>query len=111
MVGTKGEECAAEYLEKKGYRILTKNFSCKLGEIDIIAKHLEYTVFIEVKYRKDIKKGYPIEAVNFYKQKRIIKTAMYYAQNNNLFDTPIRFDIVEIIGNNIRVIQNAFQMI
>ncbi|NMA83134.1 MAG: YraN family protein [Epulopiscium sp.] len=111
-VGKHGEELAITYLESLNYQIIEKNFRCKIGEIDLIAKHEEYLVFIEVKYRRSLTYGYPREAVHKNKQKVISKVALYYLQKHKLFDISCRFDVVEIIEKNedlqIDVIPNAF---
>ncbi|MCT4598739.1 MAG: YraN family protein [Vallitalea sp.] len=109
-IGTIGEDIACKYLKNNGYNIIDRNYRCRHGEIDIIAIHDEYIVFVEVKYRKDAMKGYPSEAVGYYKQQRIINTAIYYAKIKGLFNSNIRFDIVEIVNNKIRVIKNAFTL-
>ena len=81
----------------------------QVGEIDIIAKEDQTLVFVEVKYRKDDKKGYPAQAVDQRKQQKIRKSAMIYLKKNHLsFEQPIRFDVVEILGKKIRVIKHAF---
>ena len=109
-VGKQKEKEACAYLEKHGYQIICSNFRCKFGEVDIIAKEGEYLVFIEVKYRKNAKNGMPQEAVNFPKQKRITITAKYYLCQNGLGDnTPCRFDVVEVLDKEIKVIKNAFE--
>lgn len=108
-IGSRGEEIATKFLEKQGYKILDRNYRCRLGEIDIIGMDLDYLTFIEVKYRRNVNTGYPIEAVGYYKQKRIVKTAMYYAKVKRLFNVDIRFDVVEIIDNQIRVVKDAFK--
>ena len=67
-------------------------------------------VFVEVKYRKDDKKGYPAQAVDQRKQQKIRKSAMIYLKKNHLsFEQPIRFDVVEILGKKIRVINMHFK--
>lgn len=106
------ENIAAVFLENKmGYHILSRNYRKKFGEIDIIAKDNEYIVFIEVKYRKDTQFGYPEEAVNHKKQQKIIYIANEYLKNYNInTDIPIRFDIVSILSNKIKVIKNAFSI-
>lgn len=110
-VGTKYEEKAISHLKSKGYHILAKNFRCKIGEIDVIAKEEGYLVFIEVKYRSTTKNGYPHEAINPYKTNKIIKTAEFYMLTNNIsFDTPCRFDVVTILGKDIDIIKNAFEL-
>ena len=75
----------------------------------IMDKRHQTLVFVEVKYRKDDKKGYPAQAVDQRKQQKIRKSAMIYLKKNHLsFEQPIRFDVVEILGKKIRVIKHAF---
>lgn len=109
--GSEAEALACSYLEKRNYKILEKNFRCRSGEIDLIAFHESYIVFIEVKYRKNYKCGHPREAVNYYKQKNITKVASYYLLINEAYDKNCRFDVVEITGETINLIQNAFSAV
>ena len=74
-VGTRQESRAAEYLESLGYHILVRNFRCRFGEIDLIAKQDDTYIFIEVKYRTGRTAGDPTSAVDGKKQKKISKTA------------------------------------
>ncbi|PKM96095.1 MAG: YraN family protein [Firmicutes bacterium HGW-Firmicutes-1] len=108
VVGSEGEEKAVRHLLQEGCNIITTNYTCKIGEIDIIAKHDGVIIFIEVKYRKNTKMGRPYEAVHYYKQMKIIKSAMWYAQKNNLFEKAMRFDVIEIIDTEVVWIKNAF---
>jgi putative endonuclease len=114
-IGKTGELAAAKYLKKYNYKILELNFSCKLGEIDIIAYHKNTIVFVEVKTRKNNMYGTPAQAVNKSKQKRLIKTALYYLQLKNKYNENIRFDIVEVwlidkVIKDINIIPNAFSI-
>ena len=109
-IGALGEAKVVRFLEKNGCRILEKNYFCKIGEIDIIAKEKDITLFIEVKYRKNSGTGMPFEAVNFPKQIKIMRCAMLYAQSKGLFEKPIRFDVIEILGEEITWHKNAFQL-
>lgn len=96
IVGNTGEDIAAKYLKRNGYKIITRNFLCHQGEIDIIAqKGIEY-IFCEVKTRRNKKYGQPIESVNFIKRKHIWDATKYYVYKNNLYNKFIRFDIIEI---------------
>lgn len=95
-VGHICEKYAAKYLEKNGFEILGMNFYCREGEIDIIAREAEYTVFVEVKARSVTTFGDPCEAVTLKKQKKIIMAAQKYIMENEI-ETAIRFDVVEII--------------
>lgn len=114
-LGQNGEDIAAEFLGKNGYAILTRNYRCCLGEIDIIAKIGAVLVFIEVKTRKSEAYGSPAAAVTPRKQRQISKTAQYYLAERNLFDAPARFDVVSIVMNSdqqtlIEIIPSAFDL-
>lgn len=110
-VGAHYEKIAGEYLEKQGYQIIEYNFYSRHGEIDVVAKHNGYLVFVEVKYRENQEKGHPLEAISLKKQRLISKCAFYYMQKNGLHDVPVRFDVVGILDDKIQVIQNAFDFI
>ena len=98
--GNKGEDIASEYLEKRGYIILERNFYCRQGEIDIIAKDKNEIVFIEVKSRSSIQYGCPSEAVNKLKIRHLYRTAKYYLYKNKYLNNYIRFDVIEILIKN-----------
>lgn len=103
------EQKAGEYLKEQGYTILEYNYRCRIGEIDIVARDGRYLVFVEVKYRKNTKSGLPQEAVNLHKQEKISKTAYFYLVQHKLpMDTPCRFDVAAILGEEITVVKNAF---
>lgn len=115
QLGAFGEDMACSYLESQGYRILDRNFSCKAGEVDIIAIEGETLAFIEVKSRSSVNYGNPSEAVSYYKQNRIIKTALFFMTKNKLFDYMSRFDVIEVYtdgtkeATRINLIRNAFE--
>ena len=69
--GKKGEQIAAVYLKKSGYKIKELNFRCHLGELDIVASEKKVIVFVEVKTRYSHELGYPEQAVNIKKQKKL----------------------------------------
>lgn len=116
QLGIKGEKEALSFLEKKGYEILEKNFRCVLGEIDIIMKHGEELVFIEVRSRTDTFFGEPYETVNMKKQNKLYKLAEYYLNLKELDDISCRFDVLSLILTHdgsvrkIEHIENAFGM-
>lgn len=110
-VGFVYEKIAGAYLEKQGYEILEYNFQSRNGEIDIIARHEGYVVFVEVKYRANDTCGHPLEAVSVSKQTSICKCAVYYLKRNGLQDVPVRFDVVGILGEQISLAQNAFDFV
>ena len=95
--GNTGENLATDYLEKQGYTILERNFYCKQGEIDIIAKDKNEIVFIEVKSRSNKLFGIPSEAVTKQKIKHLFRTARYFLYKNKMINEYIRFDVVEIL--------------
>ncbi len=108
-LGNEKEQIAKKYLESKGYQISEKNFYAKGGEIDLIGREDGYLVFIEVKYRTSSSNGHPLEAVDYQKQNKIRYTAQYYMYKNHISeDTPCRFDVVAILGDEITVIKDAF---
>lgn len=90
--GNIAEKKAIDFLINKGYSIITTNYQKQFGEIDIIAKKDTYIFFIEVKYRKNINKGYPREAVSLKKQEKIKNTALSYISENNLINIDFCFD-------------------
>ena len=95
-LGGVGEKEVCKFLEKKGYFVISKNFSCKFGEIDIIATDKNELVFIEVKTRCSKKYGEARDAVNTYKKKHIKKAATFYISKNRLENKFIRFDVIEV---------------
>lgn len=109
--GTRGEIIASNFLQRKGYKIVARNYRNKIGEIDIIALDGETWVFVEVKTRTSSAFGDALEAINYKKQEKIRKTATLFLMNNNLMEKPFRFDAIAIIGaenEDIRHIENAF---
>ncbi|MBP2646003.1 MAG: protein yraN [Firmicutes bacterium] len=94
--GLAGEKLAQEHLIQKGYKILEANYRTATGEIDIIAKTGRTLVFIEVKTRASNRYGNPAEAVTWYKQKKIIKTALWYLKQTAQVDAQVRFDVIEV---------------
>ncbi len=107
--GLYGEESAVKYLKKHKYKILERNYRCILGEVDIIAKKGAYLVFVEVKARTDDRYGLPMEAVDERKQYKLIALSQYYQKIKRKLDMPIRFDVVQILGEEITLIENAFE--
>ena len=94
--GNLGENIAYSFLESKGYKIITRNFNCIYGEVDIIAKDKQDIVFIEVKTRFQNCYGAPIDAVDFNKKCHIYNVAKYFLYKYNLLEKPVRFDAIEV---------------
>ena len=96
-IGKKGEDVATEYLQKKGYTIIERNFRKKYTEIDIIAVHNGILVFIEVKTRSSKTFGSPIEGISKFKLKSLMYTAILYKQLHPLLPEGLRIDAVVIL--------------
>lgn len=98
--GDIAESIAKEYLLANGLEIVTQNFHCRFGEIDIIAKHINDFVFVEVKYRQKQHFGGAISAVSSSKQEKIKKSARIYLQQQQLneYNTACRFDVIALDG-------------
>ncbi len=111
-IGKEKEKMALEFLEKQGYQILSRNFWCPFSEIDIVAKEGEYLCFVEVKYRNNDRHGGCEGTISIKKQRKMSQAARYYmAKKRVLPDTPMRFDVVFIIGEKKELIRNAFDYI
>ncbi len=93
-IGAAGEKEASKYLQSKGYKIITNNFRSRFGEIDLIAKDKDTTVFVEVKTRSSSKFGSPADSVNYFKLQKLIKTSQFYISRFKISD--YRFDVIEI---------------
>lgn len=112
--GKMGEDIAAAFLVKEGYKILERNFRCPLGEIDIVALDKGTLAFVEVKTRSSNSFGLPEEAVNHRKMHQMAKAAQFYISRKRLFSNPARFDVVAVTLANgkeeVRLIRNAFEI-
>lgn len=106
--GIQGEEQATKTLKGKGYRIIENNYRSPFGELDIIAEEGGYLVFVEVKKRNTRTFGDSFEAVNTVKKKRIIKAAMFYMKTHKCLDRKVRFDVVGIDRENVKIVKHAF---
>ncbi len=95
-IGKRGEELATRYLQKKGIKIIERNFKCRQGEIDIIGKEEKELIFVEVKTRTNLKYGKPREAVNPIKRKHMNRAIEFYLYTNQLTNEQIRIDIMEV---------------
>ena len=105
-IGDKYEEKAVKLLISRGYEILERNYRVKAGEIDIIAKFEDTIVFVEVKYRKTLKYGYGLEAVDYRKIRRIYNAAKVYLTLNKKLLSKIRFDCISFLGEKISWTKN-----
>lgn len=116
-IGKLGEMAAADFLRKKGYTIQCVNFRTRFGEVDIIATNEKFIVFAEVKTRRMGSMLLPREAVDFFKQNKIIKATQQYLSQNPVNLQP-RFDVIEVTTKkssefkilSINLIENAFTL-
>lgn len=105
LLGQTGEALAADALAKQGYRILTRNYRSPYGEIDLVARHDDTLVFIEVKLRRSAVFGSPQAAVTTTKQRHLKRAAQYYLTRQQAADVKVRFDVVAItlVGQSPRI--------
>ena len=96
-IGKRGEAAAARYLELMGLEVLERNWKCPAGEADIIARDGDALVFVEVKTRTSLAKGFPSEAVTPQKRDRYERIACWYLRDYEFVDIPVRFDIVALL--------------
>ncbi len=112
-IGTAAEDLAIEHLEQRGLILLTRNYHCRRGEIDLIMQEGNFLVFVEVRYRKNDRYGSAAESVTRQKQRRLLTTAEYYLQSERHHaDNICRFDVIALSGEQdpqIEWIKDAFQ--
>lgn len=95
--GDAGEQLASEYLTRLGFKIVARQQSSRIGEIDLIARDGDTIVFVEVKTRKSMSAGHPAEAVTAQKQRQITRAALAYLKGHGLLECRVRFDVVAIV--------------
>ncbi len=114
LLGRWGEKHSRRFLEKKGLKTLTRNFSCKTGEIDLIMVDTDRTiVFVEVRTRADETFSSAESSITFAKKARLLRTARYFLTTHDIDNRPFRFDVVTIVLGprgtpQIRYYKNAF---
>ncbi len=113
--GQQAETLACEFLSDKGLKLITKNYHCRYGEIDLIMQQDQTIVFVEVRSRKSNSLVDSASSVNWSKQQKLQRTAENYLQKNNVHSSiPARFDVIAVTNNKdkstqIDWIQNAFE--
>ena len=108
LLGVKGESIAENHLNKLGYKTILRNYTTPFGEADLVCEKDGVIVFIEVKTRSSNKFGTPSEAVGYKKQKKYRDIANFYLKTNSSADAVISFAVVEVIGDSVNVITDAF---
>jgi putative endonuclease len=96
QLGDLGEDISEIFLVKIGYSILKRNYRCRLGEIDLIAKDKNKLIFFEVKTRTNLNFGYPEESVNNMKVLKLKKLAIFFAVSENMYELEMQFDVISI---------------
>ncbi|MGM0569068.1 MAG: YraN family protein, partial [Elusimicrobiota bacterium] len=104
-----GEEKALFFLKQKNYSIIKRNWRCRAGEIDIIAREGDTLCFIEVKSRNTNSHGTALESVDRFKKEKLITLAEHYISENNISDTDLRFDVVAVFRDSVKLLRNAFK--
>ena len=94
--GEPGEEAACAFLRRQGFEVLERNFRCRSGEVDVIARDGDTVVFVEVKERHGDSHGEGHESVTPGKRRRVVRAARLYAASRGLSESPLRFDVVSI---------------
>jgi len=114
VLGARGEDLAVRYLKKKGYKVIERNYRCQWGEIDLIAREGDTLVFVEIKSRTSSGFGLPQDAVDRFKQEKLVQVARAYMAEHRLTeDISMRFDVVAVqltpSGPEMELIKDAFQ--
>lgn len=115
--GQRSERAAERFLKKQGHRILTRNWSCPLGELDLITRQGNTLVFVEVRSTSHQEGESALQSVDQTKQARLSRLAIAFMKQYRLFDTPTRFDVVilawpeKAVEPNIEHFQDAFTAI
>lgn len=94
--GKPGEDLACRHLAANGFSILQRNYRCRSGEVDVVAREGDTTVFVEVKERHGASHGEGYESVTFGKRRRFVRAARLYAASHGLDEQPLRFDVISI---------------
>jgi putative endonuclease len=97
QAGPAGEAFAAQFLKRKGFRLLERNYRSRWGEIDLICQKGGILVFVEVKTRTSLASGHPLEAITPWKRDRLLRTGQCYLLAHRAQERPYRFDLVAIV--------------
>ena len=105
---------ALKTVKRMGYRCITRNYRCPLGEMDLIARDGDTLVFIEIKTRRSKSLEWAKEAVDWRKKRQLSKVALAYMKENHCADVKSRFDVVAVNlgsqGKEVEVVKNAFDL-
>jgi putative endonuclease len=114
VLGREGERVAEQFLKKKGFKLVERNYRCAAGELDLIVLDKRVVVFVEVKTRTGHGFGSPLEAVAYHKQQKMIQAAQYFLSEKGLHQRDARFDVVGVSWPGrepvVEHIENAFEL-
>lgn len=96
--GNAAEELAVGFLEAQGWRVLARNWTCRYGELDVVAERGDTVCFVEVRMRSTAVWGDPAHTVSFAKQRRVVKAALHYLFAHELGERMMRFDVISVVG-------------
>ncbi len=108
VIGDRAEESAARFLEQRGFAVLTRNFRCRGGEIDLVCRDGRTLVFVEVRLRRNATYGGAGASITAGKQRRVILAAQHYLLAHATADSDCRFDCVLLDGERIEWVRDAF---
>ncbi|WP_285725056.1 YraN family protein [Psychromicrobium xiongbiense] len=97
-LGRLGENLAADYLERRGMRVVDSNWRCPQGEIDLVAFDAEILVVVEVKTRRSLRYGHPFESITDAKMHRLRALAVLWARHHGFYSSPLRIDAVAVLS-------------
>jgi len=114
VLGKEGERIAEQYLKRKGYKVVERNYRCAAGEVDLIVLDRRVIVFVEVKTRTGHGFGTPLEAIQPRKQRKMMQAAQFFLSQKKLHQRDARFDVVGISWPGrepvIEHVENAFEL-
>lgn len=97
VIGKYGEDLAASFLKDRGYSVIERNWRCSIGEIDLIARHKNFLVFVEVKTRNGSGFGHPFEAITAKKVLRMRRLSAKWVADHNLQELNLRLDAIAVL--------------
>jgi putative endonuclease len=109
-VGATGEDRAVDHLVRRGLRIVERNYRCKVGELDIVARDHDVLVFVEVRSRRSTEFGSALDAISWHKRRKVTRVAMAYLAARKPRFVEARFDVVAITGEELVHIKDAWRL-
>jgi putative endonuclease len=108
-LGARGEDAVAAWYEQRGYGIVDRNWRCREGELDLVARRGDVVVFCEVKTRSSSAFGAPVEAVTWRKQQRLRQLArLWLMARGGVPPAGMRFDVASVLAGRIEIVEDAF---